>query len=156
MARKAEVRYINSYIAGTAACKPEYRPTQPMKEAKLPKHRRQNKIVIPVDPAATAGICLAVVLLILMIVGAFRLADAQRQVSEMEAYVSRLQVRNEELDETYRAGFDPEEIRQIATAMGMIPMEQAQQIHVAVTVPEPEAEPSVWSAFLTFLTGLFA
>lgn len=156
MARKAEVRYINTYIAGTAACKPELRPMQPLKEAKLPKPRRRNKIVIPVDPVATAGICLAVVLLILMIAGAFQLAAAQRQVSEMEAYVSRLQERNEELDETYRAGFDPEEIRQIATAMGMIPMEQAQQIHVTVTVPEPAQEPSAWSAFLTFLAGLFA
>ena len=157
MARKAEVRYVNFYTAGSAAYKFDPQPfPQPKKEVRQTKPRRKKKILIYVDPVATAGICLAVVMLIMMTVGLFRLGAAQKQANQMQAYVTQLEQRNEQLDAQYRAGYDLEEIRQIATAMGMIPIEQAQKIEISAEVPEMEEEPSAWESFCTFLAGLFA
>ena len=45
---------------------------------------------------------------------------------------------------------------QIASAMGMIPKEQAQHIEITVEVPEMEKEPTAWENFCTFLADLFA
>ena len=53
-------------------------------------------------------------------------------------------------------GYDPEEIYEMATAMGMIPADRAQHIQVQVTLQEPEAEPTGWENFCKFLAGLFA
>jgi hypothetical protein len=74
----------------------------------------------------------------------------------MQSYVLQLQAENRVLDAQYRAGFDPDEIRQIATQMGMVPVEQAQQIQITVPVAEPVQEPTVWETVYTFLVGLFA
>lgn len=156
MARKAEVRYVNFYTAGSAAYKYDPPLPQQHKEVKQARPRRQKKILIYVDPVATVGICLAVVMLIMMIVGLFQLGAAQKQANQMQAYVAQLEQRNAQLDAQYRAGYDLEEIRQIATAMGMIPMEQAQQVQISAAVPKMEEEPSAWESFCTFLAGLFA
>lgn len=157
MARKAEVHYVNFYIAGSEALKFDPKPVvQPKKEVKLPKPRRQKKIVLCLDPIATVGICLAFVMIIMMAVGMFRLGAAQKQANQMQTYVNQLQAENAQLEEQYRAGYDPEEIRQIASAMGMIPKEQAQHIQITVEVPEVVEEPSAWESFCTFLAGLFA
>ena len=59
----------------------------------------------------------------------------------------------------YREGYDLEEIREIALAMGMVPMEQLETVQISVPVVEAEEqaqEPSGWEAFCTFLAGLFA
>ena len=60
------------------------------------------------------------------------------------------------LTEQYRSSIDPEEIRQIATQMGMVPIEQAHRIEITVPVTEPVQEPTVWETVYTFLVGLFA
>ncbi len=154
MARKTEVRYVNFYTAGSAAY--QYDP-QPKKQVVLPKPktRRQKKIVLRLDPVVAVGVCVAFVMLIMMIVGLFQLGAAQQQAKQMERYVAVLQDKNEDLDDTYRSGFDPEEIREIATAMGMIPVEQAQRVYISVPAETAE-EPTVWENIYTFLTGLFA
>lgn len=157
MARKTEVRYVNFYTAGSTAYKFEPKsPAQPKKKVQLPKPKRQKKIVIPVDPVAIGGIVLVSIMLIMMIVGLFQFGAAQKQASEMQDYVARLENRNAELDAQYRAGFDSEEVRRIAEAMGMIPMEQAPTVQITVTEPQPVKEPTALESVWIFLTGLFA
>ena len=111
MARQAEIRYVNFYMAGSAAYDFEPRPIK--KEVKLPKQRRKGKIVLHVDPMAVLGICVAFVMSILMIVGAVRLGIAKNRADEMENYVRTLQTQNAELRAQYEQGYDLEEIRQI-------------------------------------------
>lgn len=156
MARKTEIRYVNFYTAGSAACKYEPQPIRQKKEVKLPKPRRQKKIVVHVDPVAILGICMAMVLLVSMIVGMVQLTAAQKQANQMQRYVDTLSQRNGELRTTYEQGYDPDEIYEIATAMGMIPAEQAQQLHIHVEEAEPVQEATVWDNIWTFLVGLFA
>ena len=157
MARKAEVHYVNFYMAGSTAPKFEPKPiVQPKQEVRMPRPRRQKKIVLHVDPIAVAGIGLAFIMLIMMIVGMFQLGQAQKQANQMGAYFQHLQAENVQLEQEYRAGYDAEEIKQIASAMGMIPKEQAQHIEITVEVPEMEKEPTAWESFCTFLADLFA
>lgn len=156
MARQMEVRYVNFYTAGSEAVKFDPKPVRPKTEVKLPKPRRKKRIVLYVDPLATMGICVAVVLLIAMLVGIYSLTAAQKEAAQMQNYVQTLQERNEDLQETYEAGYDLEEIRQIALARGMIPVDQAQTVTVQVTEPEVQEEPGAWDAFCSFLAGLFA
>ncbi len=156
MARRAEVRYVNFYSVGSSAYKLDAIPTHKKQTVAMPKQRKAKKILLHVDPVAAAGIFLAFVMVIMMGVGLIRLGSARKQAVQMENYVLQLEARSRVLDEQYRAGFDPEEIRQIATQMGMIPAEQAQHIQITVPVTEPVQEPTVWETVYTFLVGLFA
>ncbi len=155
MARRAEIQYINYYMSGSAAYQLE---TNPIKKnhAPQPKKRNQKKIVLHIDPMALAGIAVALVMFVLLIAGVVRLCAVQQQANQMRAYVVQLQQENANLHETYKAGYDLEEIRQIALARGMIPASQAQQVQLQVTLPETPQEPTAWENFVTFLTGLFA
>lgn len=158
MARKAEVHYVNFYMAGSEALKFDPKPVaqQPKQAAKMPRPRRQKKIVLHVDPIAVAGIAVAFVMLIMMVVGMCQLGQAQKDAKIMGAYVERLQAEQVQLEQEYRAGYDPEEIRQIASAMGMIPREEAQHIEITVEVPTVEKKTTAWESFCTFLADLFA
>ena len=157
MARKAEVHYVNFYMAGSEALKFDPKPiAQPKQPVQMPKQRRKKKIVLWVDPMALVGICAAFIMLIMMIVGMFQLGSAQKQARQMQAYVERLQAENAQLEQEYRAGYDPEEIRQIASAMGMIPKEEAQHIQIQIEAPQAEEESSFWQNVYTFLVDIFA
>lgn len=155
MARKNQVQYVNFYTAGTAAYK--YEPVQaPEKKASLPKPRRRKRIRVYVDPMAIVGACAAMVLMVMMFAGMVKLSRAQQEQAQMAAYVQSLQEENARLEQQYHAGYDPDEIYRIATAMGMIPVEEAEHIQVQVHVPVVEEEPTAWENFCVFLTGLFA
>ncbi len=155
MARVNRVQYVNFYTAGSAAYQYEPKPA-PKKKATLPKMRRKKRIVIHVDPVAVLCGCAAVILLVMMLSGLAQFAAVRQQEAEMAAYVEQLREENAALDAEYRAGFDPEEIRQIALGMGMVPVEQAPRMELEVHVPAVEEEPTLWENFRTFLTGLFA
>ena len=157
MARKAEIRYVNCYNVGSLAFKVDLSPVPQKKQTtNLPKQRKRKKILIHVDPVAVAGVCLAFVMLIMMVVGLCQLSAAKQQATRMQSYVMHLQEQNRALDAQYHAGFDPEEIRQIATEMGMVPIEQVQHIQISVPATEPVQKPTVWENVYTFLVGLFA
>lgn len=155
MARKTQVQYVNFYTAGSAAYK--FEPAaQPAKKAGLPKPRRRKRIRVYVDPMAVLGVCAVLVLLVMMFTGMAKLGRAQQEQAQMAAYVERLQEKNAQLQQQYHEGYDPEEIYRLATAMGMIPVEQAEHIQVPVSHPTVEEEPTAWENFCSFLTGLFA
>lgn len=155
MARRTEVQYVQFYTAGSAAYK--FEPAAaPKKKAQLPKQRRAKKIRVFVDPMALIGACVAIVMLVMMFTGLSQWNEAKRQEAQLQAYVAQLQEENAQLRSEYLAGYDPQEIYEIATAMGMIPAEQANRIQVSVSAPVVEEEPSAWENFRMFLTGLFA
>lgn len=155
MARKTQVQYINFYTAGSAAYQLE-EPIRRKADVQLPKPRRKKRIVLRVDPVAVFGLCMAVVMFVMMICGVCNLVSARNQQAQMADYVQRLEAENARLEETYRQGYDLDEIYEIATAMGMIPVEQAQHVQVTVAAVEEEEEPSGWDNFIVFLAGLFA
>lgn len=156
MARKTQVQYINFYNAGSEAYKYDFEPYRKKAEVTLPKPRRNKKIVVKVDPVAVLGICMAVVMLVMMISGVVRLCGVRQQQAEMAQYVQRLQEENTQLQQTYENGYDLDEIREIALAMGMVPKDQVQRIQIPVSVQEMEEEPTGWENFCSFLAGLFA
>ena len=156
MARRNEVQYVSFYTAGSAAMKIEP-VSEPKKKANLPKQRRAKKIRIFVDPMALIGGCVAMVMLVMMLVGLGQLQAARQQEAQLQAYVERLEAENTKLDAKFQAGYDAQEIYDVAIGMGMIPAEQANRVQVSVNIPaEVEEEHSAWENFYTFLLGLFA
>lgn len=156
MARQPEIRYINAYVSGTAAYQMEAAPVRKKKRVSLPKMRREKKTVIAIDPFAVCGIVVAAVMMVLLLVGFVRLQDARADVLAMENYVTSLEQKNAELQDTYSSGYDLEEIERIALAMGLVPSNQVPQLSIEVVIPHEPAEPTAWESFCAFLTGLFA
>ncbi|MBQ3252805.1 MAG: hypothetical protein IJB02_06195 [Oscillospiraceae bacterium] len=153
MARQFDVQYIRSYTDGTAARKMEM--PQPRKTAHKRTAKKMKRIVLHIDPVAILGIVMAVLMLVLMSVGCVRLLSAQQDMTEMNAYVQMLRQENVQLQEEYEAGYDLENVRQTAMALGMVPMDQVQQISIQVNVPQ-QAQPDGWEQLRVFLAGLFA
>ena len=71
-------------------------------------------------------------------------------------YAASLQEENAQLQDTYTSGYDLEEVRQIALAMGMVPVEQVPHLQMQVTAPQVTQELSPWESFWTFFLGMFA
>ena len=153
MARQFDVQYIRSYTDGTAARKLDV--PQTVKAARRSAAPKKKKIVIHIDPLAIIGITMAVVMMVLMAAGFTRLLGAQEEMVQMQAYVQTLHQENDRLQQEYDAGYDLENVRQTALALGLVPMEQVSQVSIRVSVP-PQEQPSGWEQFYTFLAGLFA
>lgn len=156
MVKQPEVRYINAYVSGSVAYQLDKKLTK--RTVKLPKQRKKKKIVVRVDPVSVLGIFTAAVLLVMLCVGFVRLREARAETAALEQYVHTMQEENVLLQQKYDSSYDLEEIRQIALAMGMVPMEQVETVQIQVPVREAvEQEPLTgWDAFCTFLASLFA
>lgn len=152
MARKPDIQYIRYYTDGSAAQQVE--PQSPRRRSTLPKPRKRKRYTVQVDLLAIGGILVSAVLLIMMIVGAVQLTQAQRQRNQMADYVHQLQLQNQQLEEQYAAGYDLEEVEQAALALGMIPSDQAQHITISVERPQRVAEPTFWERVQTFFAAL--
>lgn len=155
MAMQPEVRYINAYVSGTTALQPEKKP-QKKHSTVLPKAKRQQKWLIRVDAVAVGGILAAVVLCVMLLAGLVQMNRAKEEAKMYRDYAVALKAENQELKNTYSAGYDPDEIRSIATAMGMVPAEQVPHIQIKLQAPVTEQEPTAWESFWTFMVGLFA
>ncbi len=156
MVKQPEVQYINAYVSGSMAYQLQTQPVSKKKKVKLPKYRRERKLAMRIDPVAVGGILVASLLMVLLVLGFFRLQNARAETAAMEAYVNALQEENRQLQDTYSSGYDLEEIEKIATAMGMVPQNRIPQIPIEVHVPQQEVQPTAWESFCAFLTGLFA
>lgn len=155
MATQPVVRYINAYVSGTVACQPEKSP-QKKQTVRLPKARKQQKLVVPVDMVAVCGILVAAVLCVLLLVGLTQMTRAQAEAVAMKDYVVSLQEENQLLQDTYTSSYDPDEIRDIALKMGMVPVENVEHIQMQLTAPQQEQTPTAWESFWAFMAGLFA
>lgn len=156
MARKSDIQYIQFYTDGSAARQfvPRVSPRQKLSQAVRPVIEKERAINI--YPLEICAVAVSVVMLVLMVAGIFSLRAANAEMETMQAYVQVLQAENSQLQAQHDEVFDLEAVEQTALAIGMVPVEQAQQIPIQVAVPVPAEEPSFWENIGTFLTGLFA
>lgn len=134
MARQPEVQYIRLYTQGSSARQLEMAPPQRKRsKTKLPKPRRVKARVIRVDPLSLCAIAVAAVMLVMIAVGCVRLYRAEAYSTRLERYVDRLTVENQVLAQTYAEGYDLEEVRQTALALGMVPVEEV--THISIELP---------------------
>ena len=155
MAMHTEVRYINAYVSGTAAYQPEKKP-QKKQSVRLPKVRKQQKLMIPVDMVAVCGILAAVILSIALLVGLTQMHQAQQEARALKDYAISLQEENQQLKDTYNSGYNLEEIRDIALKMGMVPVEDVPHMQIQLTAPQQVQQPTAWESFWAFMVGMFA
>ncbi len=156
MAVRTDIQYVQFYTDGSAARKLEKK--QQTKHAAAPRYRRAKRKVVVVDPVAIFGGILAACMLVCLLVGAWQYKTVQTETQQMSQYIDQLQQENQQLQQTYEAGYDLDEIREIAEALGMIPAGEATQIEIQVQIPQEETveEMTLWESFTTFLAGLFA
>ena len=95
-------------------------------------------------------------MLVVMVLGALQLQDDWADYRVMSNYLSKLNSDNAELMQEYRAGYDLEDIRVKAQALGMVPREELEERTVYVTVPQPEPEMTWLEELQWFIDGLFA
>ncbi len=156
MARKNDILYVNFYTDGSAARKvaPAFPAAKPRKK---PAAKRQEKVVIHIDPVAMGSLVVAVVMLIMMSVGLTNLQNARADAMAMEKYVQDLTAENERLTEEFHQQVDLEAVEKTALALGMVPKEQVQSTPITVNVMQEEAPAETfWSQVTAFLTNLFA
>ena len=153
MVRKADIRYIQFYTDGSAARKPEFAKT-----AKLNAVRRtvkKKRLTLFIDPVAIAGIAMAMIMLVLMLVGVSQLKQAQQQTAMMEQQMQMLSQEKQALEDSFNAGYKLEDVKWMADALGLVPVEEV--THITISAPEAEmVTPSRWQQFYTLLTSLFA
>lgn len=160
MALQPDIQYVPFYyVEGTAARKVERR-SEPAKAAAptpAPQRRRAKRKTVPVDPVAITGLLVVMVLLVSMLVGWAEFHIVENRNAQMSQYISELETENAQLQQQYQDGYDLDEIRQIADALGMVPSEQVEQITIDVQLPQEEqTQMSFWESVTTFLAGLFA
>ena len=157
MALQPDIQYVPiCYVDGSTARKLE-QPVYKTPAAPQPRRRKAKRIVVAVDPVAVFGVLVALVMLVCMISGIVEYSVLQAQNRQMTDYVTALELEKTQLEQSYREGYDLDEIRQFAEANGMVPAEQAPQIQIEVELPRQEqTQLTFWESITTFLAGLFA
>ena len=157
MNQKPKIQYVGQfYVHGSEARKLQLQEEKRQAKTKLPLARIQAIEKIYVDPVALAGIVVAVMMLVTMVLGAVQLKKDWDQYEQVSAYVSELKRENARMSHLYRSSYDLEDIRTKALSMGMVPKSELQTMAVSVTMPEPEVEPTRMEEIRFFLEGLFA
>ena len=157
MAQKPEIQYVGQfYIHGSEAKKLAQKKEQKKAKTQLPQHRFERARKVYVDPLAIASLCIATVMLVTMVMGALSIQTAWEDLRIAQQRVYELQNDNVILTSQYRAGYDLDEVRSAALALGMIPVEEAQVMSLHVTVPVKRPEPTFLEDMIWFLEGLFA
>ena len=161
MARKADIQYVHHYYtAGSAAKKVAVKVENKKKPLPLFEPlmmaEPDQKVVVKIDPLSVAATLVAVVLVVMMVVSLFQYSAAYQRNVELQKYVYTLSDENVRLQGKYQSGFDLAEIEEQALALGMIPIAEAQTIHIAASVPARRAEPTRWERLQLFMSELFA
>ena len=157
MALQPDIQYVPiCYVDGSTARKLE-QPVYKAPAAPQPRRRKAKRIVVAIDPVAIFGLLVAMVMLVCMVSGFVEYSAVQAQNRQMTDYVTSLELEKAHLEQTYRDGYDLDEIRDFAEANGMVPAEDAPQIQIEVQIPQQEeTQLSFWESITTFLAGLFA
>lgn len=154
MAVRTDIQYVQFYVDGSAARKLEKQQT---KHAATPRSRKVKRKVVVLDPIAIVGAVAALCMLVFLLVGIVQYRTTQEQNRQMSQYIQQLEQENAQLQQIYEDGYDLDQIRDIADALGMIPSADATQVEIQVQIPQEETETmSLWESFTTFLAGLFA
>lgn len=152
----AQNHHIQYYVDGSAVRKIE--PEMPKKQHKrLPKPRKRRQSVVYYDPLAMVSLAVTVLMLVLMVAGLVSLLQTHAEVKRMEQQVTQLRRENASLQRDYESGYDLDQIRQEAQAMGLVPQSDVQTVTIQVEPPQQEAaEPTFWEQVGAFFAWLFA
>ena len=154
---KFNIEYIEKFYSyGSEAKVVEFKPVYKENRPKVPKHKREPVTVIHIDPVAFCGLMLAVVMFVVLMAGLIQFGVLAQDHAAMEDYVMQLREENVLLKHKYNAYFDMAEVAQTATALGMIPVEEARTMTVHVDVPVRQPEPTWWDDVVWSMSGLFA
>ena len=157
MNQKPKIQYVGQfYIHGSEARQLQLQEEKRQAKTKLPLARIQQIEKVYVDPVALAGIAVAVVMLVTMVLGAVQIKRDWEQYEQVSAYVSELKKENARKNHAYRLSYDLKDIESKALAMGLVPKSELQTATVVVTIPEPEPEMTRLEEIRFFLEGLFA
>ena len=157
MNQKPKIQYVGQfYVHGSEARALQLQEEKRQAKTKLPLAKIQAIEKIYVDPVALAGIAVAVLMLVTMVLGAIQLKRDWDQYEQVAAYVSELKKENARMSHLYRSSYDLEDIKTKAVSMGLVPKSELQTMSVTVTLPEPEVEPTRMEEIKFFLEGLFA
>ena len=157
MVQKPKIQYIGQfYVHGSEAKKLELLEQKKKARNKLPMARLQQIETIYVDPVALVAMAVAVVMLVVMLVGALQIHRDWQEYERVCGYMSYLNKRNAELTQEYHSKYDIEEVRTKAMALGLVPKAEVETMSVSVHIPEPEPEVSRIEEIKDFLEGLFA
>ena len=156
MVQKPKIQYIGQfYVHGSEARALELQ--QPKKtKTKLPLAKLEKIEKVYIDPVAVAGIAVAVLMLITMVIGAVQIHEDWQEYAAMEEYVSYLHRENARLSHEYRSSYDLDEIEMKALALGMVPKSEVEVVPVQITVPVPQPELTLEDEILRFWHGLWA
>ena len=153
MNKKPEIQYVGQFYVYGSEAKEAAQKAQKAKN-KLPKPKLTKLRKIYIDPVALLGIATAVVLLTVMAIGAFQLKNTWDEYNRVETYLTGVKRQSALVEHAYRTSYDLDSSREVAAAMGMIPVEEARVMTVPVTMPQPKAEPTAWDNLKWFLRGL--
>ena len=157
MNQKPKIQYIGQfYVHGSEARQLQQQEQKRQAKTKLPLARLQTIEKVYVDPVALAGIAVAVLMLVTMVLGAIQIKRDWDQYERVSSYVSELKRENARMSHVYRSSYDLEDIRSKAEAMGMVPKSELKTIAITVTVPEREPELTRREEIKLFLEGMFA
>ncbi len=154
---KPDIEYIQKYYSyGSEAKVVEFKPVYRKAKTQLPKPKKPQETIISVDPVALLGLVVALAMLAAMIFGVLQYDRACEEFLAVQSYLVEVKDTNISLNHTYHTGYDLEKVEEQALAIGLVPVDQVKTIQVPVTVPEAQAEPTLWDDFIWFVTGLFA
>ena len=157
MNQKPKIQYVGQfYVHGSEARQLQLQEEKRQARNSLPLAKIQTIEKIYVDPVALAGIVVAVVMLVTMVLGAVQLKRDWEQYERTAAYVSDLKKENARLNHAYHLSYDLEDIKAKALAMGLVPKSELETVAITVTVPEREPVLTRRDEIRLFLEGLFA
>ena len=152
MDQKPVIQYVGQfYVYGSevqARKKKEHKPLLP----KAPRTGVQHCVYV--DPVAVCGIAVAVLMLVVLAVGAFQLRAAMQQYNAQSEQLSAIKRENARLKHLYRTSLDLEAVQAQAEKLGMVPAEELEHRELVVTVGQTPEEPTAWENFLWFVKGL--
>ena len=152
MDQKPVIQYVGQfYVYGSevqARKKKERKPVLP----KAPRTGVQHCVYV--DPVAVCGIAVAVLMLVVLAVGAFQLRAAMQQYNAQSEQLSAIKRENARLEHLYRTSLDLEAVQAQAEKLGMVPAEELEHRELVVTVGQAPEEPTAWENFLWFVKGL--
>ena len=152
MQRKTEIQYVDQfYVYGSEALAAKKK----QEKLVLPREQHQKVHKIYIDPVALLGIVSALVLLTALIFGAVKLNTLWQEHHAMENYLSELRLENANLEHNYRISYDLEDIKTMASAIGLVPQEEVETRYVRVTMPAPKPKHTRMDDIKWFLNGLF-
>ena len=157
MNQKPKIQYVGQfYVHGSEARQLQLQEEKRQAKTKLPLARIQKIEKIYVDPVALAGIAVAVVMLVTMVLGAIQIKRDWDQYEQVSSYVSELKKENARKNHAYRLSYDLADIETKALAMGLVPRNELETVTVSVTVPEKLPQMTRVEEIKFFLEGLFA